>query len=151
MSVSMISDEGRDLFRQALEDFRLHPEKHKQETWICETGCCLAGNVVLLSGALPLRQYAWEGHPQWSASMVESASGLHRSVRDEAARLLGISWNQSLILFDSSNTIDDLELMYKALDAGEPLAQRCPECSQLIAPHGPANYRHRYDCSRRLD
>jgi len=125
----MLTDHGRGLFRQALVDFRLNPETHQQDAWICGTRCCLAGSIVQLAG--------WKPHygdtPGWPANETNDIIGVdgeHGVVSVEAREILGIDQVDVKILFNASNTIDDLEGMYRVLDSGEPLTERCQDgCS----------------------
>lgn len=116
----MITDHGRELFKQSLINFREHPEAHKQETWICGTGCCIAGSIVQLDGATPI----FFG-PERSTNLVRTKDGAQQSVGWLAEKILGLDGADREILFSADNTIDDLEAMYRILDAGDRLSGQC--------------------------
>ena len=121
----MISESGKLLFKQALIDFRLNPETHRQEEWICRTGCCIAGSIALQSGATPDWAAASSG-----TSMVILDGGGTDTVSGVAMRALGIAPGDAKILFHPFNTIDDLEVMYGLLDAGHRLGGPwCWDCN----------------------
>jgi hypothetical protein len=122
-----ISDQGRILFKDAMVNFRANPEMHVQSTWICRTGCCLAGGVVLTAGAVPLFNPA-----NWNPdrTLTVEYEGRVRSIPDLANTLLGVSMLDAVCLFMATNTIDDLEAMYGILDGGDHLREECIRCGE---------------------
>lgn len=127
MTEQVITDQGKLLIKNALVHFRNNPEKHQQGEWICQTGCCLAGDVVLAVGAEPI--YAGV---QFGTTKV-FYQGRERIVPALATEVLGITDADAYSLFDSGNTIETLEAMYGLLDAGHHLARRCPHCRTLLS------------------
>ncbi len=96
-----------------------HPEEHDQASFArpdldneCGTTCCFAGHALLLSGKYALSNGSVE------AFFVDKETGCR--VRDgripaHATRLLGITDQQSYELFYSAATLDDVELVVKAI------------------------------------
>lgn len=116
--------------RRQLRKLTIHPDQHDQGLWAkaitedntaprqsaCDTFGCLAGNTVLASGqqlywSNPVETYTAEGKEAfaWEANYVANSDGSPgRYIRDEAQELLGLSESQARMIFDGSNTRDDL-------------------------------------------
>lgn len=138
----LISDAGRVIMKDVLADIRLHPETHNQRKWICGTGACLAGKVVLTQGAAP----AWNtglasvfgiSDEDRATSTVITADGRFAYVGTLSTEILGISEVTASILYSAENTIDELEIMFSLLDAGTPIAVRC-DCREDCTSNAPS-------------
>lgn len=119
---------------RALARIAAKPETHHQGAWIielhCGTGGCLAGHVVLDAhpGAKPARfdgvDFIDDSGEEYKAyTHVLLPDGTELSVRNEAARLLGLTDGFGLIdtqasaLFAGGNTLEVLRRMRDMLAA----------------------------------
>lgn len=116
------------LLRKTLEHIEAHPEEHDQRYWglkgPCGTTMCFAGHAVVLAGLKPI----WS-NTDWStlkdenlmAAVVEQ-DGSRWSVREGAARALGLDPDEDEELFFSCGTLDEVREVvgaYLAEEGGE--------------------------------
>lgn len=113
--------------RKELEYVTAHRGQWKQNAWLetgaCGTVGCLAGNTALNAGYLPVRGYTSfvsrervlpNEHGQLvlvenDDGMITTGDGvLVESVRDVAARVLGLTYAESSVLFSGRNSLYDL-------------------------------------------
>jgi len=102
-----------ELLERTMTQIRDHPELHQQDFWFTETDCgtaaCFAGWACLLSG---MRQCS--NDTSVSSSAVETPYGVD-AVSQAARKLLGLTEEQSRVLFGPGNTESILEAMVKDL------------------------------------
>lgn len=123
-----------------------HPEKHKQGTWTCATGACMAGWAALLHGWEATRYNGWVVPPGMAREFNQELEkwaheegmdshrygtqlwfiGYHphfhaQFVPDLARNILGITEDDAAVMFDAYNTADNLALMVKTLANGDSL------------------------------
>ncbi len=93
--------------------------KWDQRQWIapCGTYGCLAGNTVLDAG-LTVVDNTW-GFGFIGFEIKETGE----NVFDAARRILGLTADESWMLFNMENTIDDLRAMQKNLHNGRPIRE----------------------------
>lgn len=93
-----------ELLQQTMQYIKDHPERHQQDIWTnqCGTAACFAGWAAMLSG--------------WAAWQVHNFEMWTRG-----ANLLGLTYTEARILFDTGNTAPMLELMVKDLVNGDQL------------------------------
>lgn len=94
-----------------------HPEQHKQGSWTCNTGACLAGHAALLNG---YRKF-YENGKAINGELIKDHR--HYDVEAEAIKVLGLRQTDAVILFSGTNTRDSIAAMIKDLANGEPLGR----------------------------
>lgn len=94
-----------------------HPEQHCQDVWICETGACLAGHVALQNGY----RVVSDGFKGRRVECLDT--GEHKWVSDVAVEILGLTEEESILLFAGHNTIENLRMMTKDIANGENLRE----------------------------
>ncbi len=99
------------LLDRALAFARDNPERHHQQEWRCETGECMAGHIALLSGAQWLLPDVNDAH-------VVDPEGTRWHVSDYASHVAGLSLIQADDLFDSHNTLEEIEEIVKDFKNG---------------------------------
>ncbi len=111
---------GFDLLDAVIEQITLHPETWKQYTYRCDTGMCVAGWAVELTGgrwASPAgdvdndagSDYVLAEHDDHADVVFPTFDGLQVTTADERARrLLCLSEKQAEELFDSINRLPDI-------------------------------------------
>jgi hypothetical protein len=102
-----------ELLLRTLEQIERHPELWNQRDWRCGTSHCFGGWAVTLAGGewiddLHLKPEDEQYIPDWPAP-----DGVPAEIR--AIRLLGLSVDQAIDLFDQDNTLEDLRLQVKRL------------------------------------
>lgn len=108
--MSIRNTELLEVVMQHIED---HPDKHDQGDYVrdCGTVACFAGWACLLSG--------WQYVSTYPARVGD---GKHeKSIPALAIELLGLTEDESEILFDDNNTRPALRLMVKDLVNGDHL------------------------------
>jgi hypothetical protein len=104
---------------QYIED---HPEEHNQGMWFTKTACgtaaCFAGTACILSGMKPDFSVREHNYGNISYYVQEDRA---RWVKPIATDLLGISEEDSEVLFHAHNTVEELKLYVKDLLNGEHL------------------------------
>lgn len=89
--------------RTALEYIKAHPDEWDQSTWFCGTTACLAGHIALLDGWEPTDDYQpGLGYHVINGDTVDAVDAV-------AADILGISRIEGGVLWDSRNTLAQLE------------------------------------------
>jgi len=114
-----------EVLDKALDWIEKNPDQHRQSVWFqrtdCGTGMCLAGVVAT--------QHGWT--PDWSAGRLsgygEETSLVMKGddygkVSSVARGLLGLELEDSELLFDAENSLDDLKAMRDDLAAGHSLS-----------------------------
>lgn len=110
----------------------------------CGTAMCFAGHVAMMTGAQAvLPAWASERDPNtgkfkalgqevtWDG--VKTPDGFYETVSDYAAGMLGIDASYDAnVLFDASNTVEDLEHMVEILVRGGSLGslEKCSACDE---------------------
>ena len=86
----------------------------------CGTACCFAGHTVLAAGDLvPVHPVVPADHVvEYNWASVIAPNGLRTPVDVRAAELLGIGADDAEVLFRSSNTLEALEVVVKAILEG---------------------------------
>lgn len=115
------------LLRETLQYIKEHPQQWNQEVWFtwkdangnrlfdaievefeevnsCNSAFCFAGHAALKSGF---------GKPPKDSNRVWEYDGVE--VSEWATDKLGLTWDQADVLFSSSNTMEDLELIVNAI------------------------------------
>lgn len=97
-----------ELLEKTMQHIKDHPEMHDQSLWVnsCGTTACFAGWALMFNGL--------------TAKEV-SAREAADSVQGDAADALGLTTQESDVLFHSLNTRENLERMVKALVNGEDI------------------------------
>lgn len=102
--------------RKEMEFITTHRDKHDQSVWAAKTSCgtvgCLAGNIVFNEGL----EIDWLGK---NASYCFDEQGDNVSIRDQAALILGLSWDQAEILFDGNNNLPGMWRYISNITNGE--------------------------------
>ena len=108
-----------NLLRTTLALIKINPEHHSQENWRCETGMCFAGWAGIIGGA----EWANPDDPDDATVVFINDDGkqVFEHVSDYAKHALGLDWDDADRLFESSNSIDDLERMVDNLCNGDPI------------------------------
>jgi len=113
------------LLRKALEHITAHPEEWDQTQWAqqtsCGTACCVAGHVALMTG----HEIDFGRVDVYSEMVTHTTTG--RYIEDVARYELGLTSDQSRILFDEMNRLPTLWAYAKHLSNGEITAP--PEVS----------------------
>jgi hypothetical protein len=125
---ALITAEGLVRLDAALAWIEEHPEQHRQDNWITDTGCgtayCLAGAIVYLAGAEPVfaaDDGRWT-HPTGTARItsVVKVGDERRKVYRYALELLGVDDDDDYLadeLFDGGATLADLREIRDSLAA----------------------------------
>lgn len=83
-----------------------------QTEWIgkrfCGTVCCVAGKVALEDGHRPVNDLSY----------IITVDGRRMGVDTYAMDALGLNDDQADVLFEASNTLDDLRVIVEAIRAG---------------------------------
>jgi hypothetical protein len=127
---ALITAEGLVRLDAALAWIEQHPEQHRQDNWITDTGCgtayCLAGAIVHLAGAEPVYDPLddlWplpEGAVRTRITSVIKVGDERWKVSRYALELLGIDADDDYIadeLFDGSATLARLREVRDSLAA----------------------------------
>lgn len=102
-----------ELFKQAVDKVRAHPEEWDQE-WFeraenpCGTACCIAGHVVEISNVVPTVKTEDIDY-SWATEYQHFSEAFDGSVPGLARRLLGITVEQARWLFDWKRTLRDFD------------------------------------------
>lgn len=100
-----------------------HPEQHKQASWTCNTGACMAGHAALLNGYEVMQDKNGDvvngavRHPDTKYAV----EGDYDTVRSVAMEIFDIYSEDADLLFCGSNTRDTLALMVKDIANGDQL------------------------------
>lgn len=120
---ALITREGLAVLDAALAWIDEHPEQHYQGSWIkrtpaCGTTYCLAGAIVMLSGAEPLWTGTLGGVADYADDVVLT-DGQRTGIGQRAADLLGLDYGSGVIddLFLSSADRQDLAVLRDELAA----------------------------------
>lgn len=139
------------LLDEVIADLKAHPERHNQEEWVifkgqkppevtpaldCGSTFCIAGAVVVRSGAKPLWTKRYAGKDVWSAYGAVTTDGEHRSIAEYARKLLGIGAVTADRLFWESNTMDDIEDIRDELAVGVKESEAASELTTLAQDMG---------------
>lgn len=115
-----------------IAELKTHPEKHDQKHWIlfegeqpptitpaldCGSAFCIAGAVVARAGGILVEWRRFEILDQeyrvigsrWVVDVVRTSEGTVWTVGGYARELLGLSVEMANRLFDSWNSMDDIE------------------------------------------
>lgn len=117
-----------ELLRDTMKWIEEHPGEHDQERWVnaCGTAFCYAGHAALLAGATRPDALGfgihWGINPVTFKSVTDTYTGLLATdnipVDEFAARQLGITFEESEVLFDGDRTTAELRALVDALCAG---------------------------------
>lgn len=129
-----------ELLEKTLGHIEEHPEEWNQNSWVCETAACFAGNALLLEGLE--RVYSTDmicgcgcgevvGHhpsPQLNVSLLKTKDGESYNIRQLATCVLGLTEDEARDLFCGSNSMKTLrwrvaELKRRAEQEAEEDAQ----------------------------
>lgn len=128
---------NHELLDEILSFIKAHPKTWVQDSWYknvdaihgerlfsipeevteqnsCGTSFCFAGHTAIHEGfpAPPL-----DDSITWFRQVKDDDGVYHEDVSDFAREVLGLDYDQSDALFDSSNSLDDIETMIKTLHA----------------------------------
>jgi hypothetical protein len=96
--------------REVLAYIKANPENHKQWCWAKQLSCgtvgCFAYHVCRMKGYDADIERVYFG---WNDNLVLNYLTTGESIGDKAADILGIDSSQACHLFDSNNTVGDLE------------------------------------------
>lgn len=145
--------------RATLEWIKANPRNWDQSAWFCGTAACLGGHLVLRAG--------WQIAEQDNSIggfLVVSPQGQVEEVDTVAARLAGITMNEGFTLWNSTNTLDQLEehlsrlendlAIYQTMSARKEAWQHCwtnRDEQVTVAAHRRSSYERIGGCMRRLD
>lgn len=97
------------------------PESWDQSQWFCNTTACFAGHVALSQGFRPPvgPLEGWEN----SLGVCYSREGDMLTAKLVAQDALGLDEDEAALLFSSTNTLDELQLIVKGLVDGQSVSQ----------------------------
>lgn len=158
--------------RSALEYIKEHPREWDQTLWFCGTAACLGGHIVLRAGwsvlgghIAPRAGWSVVGQEDAFSFRVVSPDGEQVDDVDEvASRIVGLSRREGLVLWNSTNTLAQLEEYTARLEADQGIYesmaafpdswQHCWTTSDdrvQVAAHRRTSYERIGECVRRLD
>lgn len=108
-----------ELLERVMQHIQDHPEQHNQREWIendCGTAACFAGWAVQFSDMQAVQTLTY-------GVFRDAAGGLY-STGEAAERVLGLTFEEALALFDARNGRHELALMVKDLVNGDQLLDR---------------------------
>lgn len=94
-----------ELLQKTLDAIKANPKHWNQKSWHCGTSHCFAGFAELIANGLPVKTSFDE------IKKLKTTRKLAMSTFIEAERLLGISDEDSDVLFYGYNTLPQLERM----------------------------------------
>ncbi|MAY48819.1 MAG: hypothetical protein CMH38_03490 [Microbacterium sp.] len=107
-----------ELLQRVMQHIDDHPEQHNQAVWLrhdCGTAACFAGWAALLSDELvEVQDVEVDG-------MFYDRAGVMHATSGAAVKVLGVTGEESDVLFDATNSRDMLRLMVKDLVNGDTL------------------------------
>lgn len=115
---------NKKLLLDVLAKIEADPKSWDQGYWFCGTAACFAGHACLLSGDKPI--FEEEENEDGDIVVDDRAeyvdvAGVSEYVSDRAGALLGISEAQADVLFDASNSLEDLQRFVGQLVTDKPL------------------------------
>lgn len=111
------------LLHKVLDHIEAHPEEWDQTAWAievmkedgsCRTAYCFAGTTVaMMEDWTPIWRHRFVGADDIPRSSTGGCylNGRSTSVRGVASDLLGLAIAEAALLFESSNTLDDIRAL----------------------------------------
>lgn len=121
------------LLSKVMEHIEQHPDEHDQGVWAsrpiestsdsaCGTAFCFAGHAVNMTMAEQDRFMFGVGDDNWDflvAYSVQDSDGMRRAIPALARQRLGVSNDEGVELFASSNTMEQLRALVDDLIGAE--------------------------------